>query len=167
MHASGLFVQAGKVVPIDPYELSALEPFARAGMADTLFIVGALVLTIVQSIDATFRYQNYLWALVVALPAMLILLFRPMLGIHSRIKAFKRKELEAVNALIRAAPKTLGHGEVTSLEPLLQRRDRIRSLSTWPVNISMVTRLIVYGVIPPVAWVAAALVEQLVEGLLK
>jgi hypothetical protein len=52
------------------------------------------------------------------------------------------------------------------LEPLLQRRDRINAIHTWPLNVSMISRLLIYGVIPPAAWVGAALVERMVEDLL-
>ena len=165
LYVAGLFFEAGKSVSLDPYDQSPLEPFARAGMGDMLFVVGVLVLTTVQSIDATFRYENYLYALAVALPAALVLLLRPMASIHTRLKACKRDELAAVNALIGAAPKALRQDEIAALEPLLKRRDRVGDISTRPINTSMMSRLIVYGVIPPVAWTAAAFVELLIEDL--
>ena len=89
-----------------------------------------------------------------------------MISIHQRLRARKNFEFDAVNELIRGASKSLEHADATVLETLLQRRDRIRGIPTWPVNLSMVSRLIVYGVIPPIAWVAAALVERLIEGVL-
>jgi hypothetical protein len=128
--------------------------------------VGALVLTTVQSIDATVRFENYLFALLVGIPGGLTLLFRPMSSIHTRLKALKRDELAGVNDLIRAAPKTLAADAMAALEPLLQRRDRIQEIHTWPLNVSMVSRLLVYGVIPPAAWIGAALVELLIENIL-
>jgi len=167
LHASGLFRQAGSIVALDPYDQSPLEPFARSGMGDMLLAIGALVLSTVQSIDATFRLGNYLYALAVGIPAGLILLLRPMSTIHARLKAYKRDELAELARLIRAAPKTLDRQHIEALEPLLQRRERIHGIATWPLNISMVSRLIIYGVIPPAAWIGAALMERLIEELLS
>ena len=104
-------------------------------MGDVLVIVGALVLTTVQSIDATFRYQNYLFSMLVAVPAMLILLLRPMLSLHARLRARRQAELTAVSALIRAAPKTLGVSDIAALEALLQRRDRPSKIHLGAFNI--------------------------------
>ena len=64
------------------------------------------------------------------------------------------------------APKNLTGEHAAALETLLKRRDRIHNLATWPLNVSMVSRLLIYGVIPPAAWVGAALMERLVEDLL-
>jgi hypothetical protein len=116
IRVAGLFLDAGRKVPIDLYDQTALEPFGRAGMGDMLMVAGALVLSTVQSIDAMFRYQNYLFALAVAVPAALFLLMRPMLSVHARLKARKASELNAVNALIRPAPKDLRPDAILSLE---------------------------------------------------
>jgi hypothetical protein len=167
LYVSGLFSKAGEAVPLEPYDLARLEPFARMGMSDMLMTVGAVALSVVQSIDATFRLENYLFALAVAVPATLLLLLRPMSRVHARLKAFKASELAAINALIGNAPKTLAPDAVAALESLLQRRDRVRALSTWPLNTAMISRLIIYGIIPPVAWFAAAVVEFLVTDALS
>ncbi len=166
IYVSRLFLEAGRVVPIDLYHHTPLEPFARSGMGDLLLAVGALALTTVQSIDATIRPENYLYALVVALPASLILLLQPMASVHARLRERKRAELAAVNALIAAAPKSLDANAMAHLELLLARRERAHGVYTWPVNVAMFSRILLYGVIPPVAWIAAALVEQLIESMM-
>jgi hypothetical protein len=166
LYVAALFRKAGRHIPLDPYEHSALEPFARNGMGDVLMIMGTLVLTTVQSIDATLRYENYAFAMLVAVPAALALLFLPMSTLHGRLKQLKRQELTAINQLIRTAPKALTAEHAAALETLLKRRDRIHEITTWPLNVSMVSRLLIYGVIPPAAWIGAALVEHLVDSLL-
>jgi len=42
---------------------------------------------------------------------------------------------------------------------LIQHRDRIAHTSAWPIDMSITTRLILYIVIPPIAWFGAAIVE--------
>lgn len=166
LHISGLFLEAGRDVPIDPYDQTPLEPFARSAISDMVIIVVGLALSTVQSIDAMFRLENYFYTLVVVVPAAFVIVARPMASVHVRLKACKQAELLAVTRMIRDAPKTLTVDQIAALEPLLQRRDRARGISTWPINVAMVSRMVVYGVIPPLAWVAAAFVERLVEGLL-
>ncbi len=166
IHTSGTFLAAGRDVPLDLFDREPLEPFAREGMGDTLMVAGALVLTTVQSIDAMFRYQNYVYALLVAVPAATVLLIRPMWSVHRRLLALKARELAAVNERIRVSPRQLEMPAMTQLETLLQRRHRLQEASTWPINVAMVSRMVLYGVIPPLAWIAAALVERTLEGLL-
>lgn len=167
LYIASLFYRAGRRIPVDPYDLTPLEPFARSGIGDVALTIGVLVLASVQSIDATFRYQNYLFSTIVAIPAAMVLLFLPMQTLHTRLKDLKKRELAEVREMIRAMPKSLTMEHVSALEPLLQRRDRVESLATWPLNLAMVSRLLIYGVIPPAAWVGAALVERFVEGILE
>jgi hypothetical protein len=167
LYASSVFRDAGREVPVDLWDHTSLEPFARNGMGDFLLAMGGLVLSTVQSIDAMFRTENYLYALAIGIPAAAILLSRPMSTVHARLKAMKRDELANVNALIRTAPKTLSSDDIGRLEPLLQRRDRVQAISTWPLNMSMISRLLIYGVIPPAAWIGAALVELVVDRLVR
>jgi len=166
LYIASLFHRAGRAVPLDPYDMSALEPFARSGMGDVALAIGALVLATVQSIDATFRYQNYLFSSIVAVPACLLLLFLPMYALHARLRDMKKRELAEVRAMIRAMPKPLAIEDMSALETLLQRRDRIEGLASWPLNVSMISKLLIYGVIPPAAWIGAALMERLIEEFL-
>jgi hypothetical protein len=166
LYIASLFHRAGRQVPVDSYELSPLEPFARSGMGDVVLVIGALVLATVQSIDATFRSQNYLFSTIVAVPAGLALLMLPMYSLHRRLMDLKKRELADVKVMIRDCSKSLALANVAALESLLQRRDRIESLHTWPLNVSMVSRLLIYGVIPPAAWIGAALMEHFVDQLL-
>jgi len=55
--------------------------------------------------------------------------------------------------------------DITTLETLASRLDRACSLPTWPVDLQLVAQLFGYGIIPPFAWAAAALVENFVDRL--
>ena len=119
-----------------------------------------------ETIDAQFRIENYLTAFIVAIPASITLLVRPMWTVHQRLSARKKELKEEVLAEIRAQPEATDAESVATLERLLQRRDRVNALHTWPFDISTWSRLFFYGLIPPIAWVAAAFVEIIVERLL-
>lgn len=166
LHAVGLFDRAGKVVRYAFFEQSNLRPFARIGMLDVAIIVGSLAVSTVQSLDAEFRPENYLTALLVAVPAGAILLLRPMWSLHRRLAARKRALLQEVNTLIATVPEDLSEEPMHKLETLLQRRDRIQSVQTWPLDIGIWSRLAFYVLIPPLAWVGAALVEVVISSWL-
>ena len=166
IHTALVLRKLGRSVPIDPYRQTNLEPFAKNGLGDVLLTVGALVLTALQSMDAEFRYQNYMYALIVAVPAAATLLLLPMTTVRGRLRQRKREELAKLEELIAASSKRLEPEPMARLELLMQRRDRVLALRTWPFNVSVVYRLVIYGVIPPIAWTAAALVEVMLEGML-
>ncbi|MCB1843012.1 MAG: hypothetical protein KDI09_08645, partial [Halioglobus sp.] len=52
------------------------------------------------------------------------------------------------------------------LATLLVYRRELADLPGWPFDISNVTRLSLYLVIPPLTWVAAALIENVVDAML-
>ncbi len=163
VHASNQFRRAGARVPIDIFEASHLRPFARVGLIDALVMAGGLVLSTVQSLDFSFRPDNYSKALIVTLPALAFLMINPMWLIHHRMAALKDGELRELNEAIARTSKRLTTQDMQSLEILLQRRERTARLSTWPIDVSVLQRFLFYIIIPPLAWVGAALVESLVN----
>jgi hypothetical protein len=120
-HVARTFYKAGKRVKLDIFEPSGLKPFGQEGLTDALLVVGALTITVVQSIDAQFRLGNYMNAFLVTLPATTVLMVMPMYSLHRRIVDCKNEELRQINASILAAPKDLAGNHVDQLESLLQR----------------------------------------------
>ena len=164
-NSAALFDQRGQEVAIDIYDSSQQELFARNGVDDVLLITGIVALSAIQALDAQFRLGNYLAALVVALPAAVYLLIRPMWAIHRRLLKQKREFIADINTQIARAREIAV--PITELELLLQHRDRLKHAYTWPMDLAIVYRLLFYVVIPPLAWVGAALMETAVQGLLQ
>lgn len=155
------FSEASQHAPVDIFEPGRLRPFAQVGLIDVLVVAGAIVISTIQSLDLSFRYDQYTKALAVALPAMVFLALQPMWNLHQRMKRMRAEELATLNARILDASKALETDRMNELEVLLQRRERVKALSTWPVDISILQRFFFYIIIPPLAWVGAALVEFL------
>jgi hypothetical protein len=153
-------------VEVDVFQPDRLGAFARVGILDFLLAMGALALTPLQALDAEFRYYNYSFAFAVVLPGSAFLLLAPMWGIHQRLLEVKARALAAIEADIAAASR--GHDEqpLLHLNALVERRAYLRSVHTWPMDLRAVSRVGFYLIIPPLAWIAAALVEMLVENFL-
>jgi hypothetical protein len=160
------FNRASQSVPIDIFEPGNLRPFAQIGLVDVLIISGALVISTVQSLDFAFRPDNYSKALVIALPAIFYLAIYPMWRLHQRMVNIRQVQLEELNIRIKAASKDIDIDHINQLEILLQRRERVLAVSTWPVDITIVQRFLLYIVIPPLAWIGAALVELMIDGFI-
>ena len=165
-HVARAFYNAGKRVKLDIFEISNLKPFGQAGLTDALLIVVALAITTLQSFDALFRVDNYTNALLVALPAITVLMVTPMYSLHRRIVERKNEELQRIDERVLAAPKDLSGEHMTQLESLLQRRERVKALPSWPIDISVISRLLLYAILLPLAWLGTALVEMALDRLL-
>jgi hypothetical protein len=166
LHVVNKFYQLGKSIKISIFEQSQLAPFARVGMLDVLIVVGGMAVATVQSIDAQFRLGNYLTAALVAVPAGIALLVRPMWSIHKRLVTRKAQLFDDVTQKIAAASERGSETDIAALELLLRRRDRVRALHTWPLDVAIWSRLFFYILIPPIAWSGAALVEMIINRIL-
>lgn len=165
-HVARSFYSAGKQVRLDIFETSNLKPFGQAGLTDALLVVVALAITTLQSIDAQFRLYNYITAFAVILPAMAVLMVTPMYSLHRRIVDLKVAEMKEINAVIRSSSKDLDLEQINHLEPLLQRRERLEAIHTWPLDMSVISRLLLYFIVPPLAWLGAAFVEIVLDSLI-
>lgn len=165
-HVASHFYLIGKTINIDLYEAKNLKPFGQTGLTDALIILVGFGITILQSLDATFRFYNYLNAIVIIIPSITILIILPMYSLHQRLVIKKNVELDKINLLISKASKSLTVKHVDSLESLLQRRERLKAVHTWPLDVAVVYRLLLYVIVPPLAWLGAAYVEILLGGVL-
>lgn len=153
---------------IDLLATHRLSPFMDIGQRTVLFAIGGLSSMLVQGV--------LLGGVVLAdwVPATLLvvllsgwLLLRPMWGVHLALRTARNAELARLDAVI-------GYHEARSVEQLvdpaiehLQRhREQVLSVSVWPITSSAWRRPVLYFVIPTLAWVAAALVESLVDASL-
>ena len=156
------FSRLGEVVDFDLFHLDRLKPLARSGMIDVVMIAAGLAMTPLQSLDAGFRWYNYSFALMIMVPAAVLLLLLPLLSIHRRIRGERHQQLVHVDALIRDALGAATREAILGLETLLAHRDRLREQRTWLLSTSLLSRLFLYLIIPLVAWAGAAVVETFV-----
>jgi hypothetical protein len=96
----------------------------------------------------------------------------PMRGAHERLRAAKREEIARVNAAIRGEPGALRASplrdrERLALADLLAWRAYVESVPEWPIDVSTMGRFTLYVVVPLLSWVASALVQHVLELLIK
>jgi hypothetical protein len=153
----------GRELQIDLYELAQVRPIGRLAIRDVLVVMGALAFMPLQSLDAEFRWVNYQFGLVLGILSSSLLFYLPLSGVRQAILKAKEARLEELRAVLANADRI----NVIELETLIAHRDRVQHLSTWPVDLSILSRVGFYLIIPPLAWVGAALVETLVQGYIE
>lgn len=167
VHNARVFSRLGSQhTRVDLYRPSTLRPFAQTGILYLLIVMGALALTPLQALDAALRVENYSWALAIGVPAAIVLPLLAMHGIRQATLAAKRADLEQLDAAIAVASRAFDATETQQLNALLDRRTYLSEQHGWPMDLRLVSRAAFYVVIPPLAWVGAALVERSIEALI-
>ena len=151
----------GGALKLDIYRLDKLKPLTRVATTDILVVAGAMAFMALQSLDAEFRIGNYNAGVLVGIPSAIVLFVLPLWGLHKNIKQSKTERLRS----LRGRLDEVDRQNVAELETLTAHIDRVRSIPNWPVDLQTATRVFAYVIIPPLAWVGAALVENLVNGL--
>lgn len=166
IHEDLVLYRSGKLIQVNLYDLDSLNGFGRAGLNGLLMVVGALALTTLQSLDAEFRLDNYIYALYVGVPAAIVMVFLPIWTVRDKIRQEKERELLQVDEAIRNSSASLDTESLTRLNALLGRREQIQHQRNWPMDISIFTRFVLYVFIPPLAWIGAALMEVFLDSML-
>lgn len=86
------------------------------------------------------------------------------------MRSRKMQELNCVSAALSGNLQALDHSllrEETTLSKidLLYYQDRIRAIKEWPFT-DRIRALVLFGILPPLTWVIAALIQIVLEGAL-
>jgi hypothetical protein len=169
---AALFYRLGRDhLRIDLLTARELVPLAWVSVISTLAFIGAQAMFTLLILDEHSGLETILPGFLTTTPAMIAMFMLPIWSTHKRLKASKHQELVAVREqmeLLRggqAAP--LAEPEkLSQLNELLAYRREINDVSEWPFDLGAVSRLGLYLIIPPLTWVGAALIENLVDTLL-
>jgi len=151
---------------VDLLRPDQLLPFGAIGILHFLMVVVTISLSSFQSLDAELRWVNYSAALAAGVPAAIVLLSLPMIGIRQNVRRAKSISLGRLDDAIARASRDLEPDSLRYLGDLVRQRDAVTSGREWPLDTTAVSRIAIYVVIPPIAWVGGALVEILVESAL-
>jgi hypothetical protein len=168
--ASRMSALSERLGPVDLFDLRALEPFARQGMihvlSSMLYVAVFALLLVEWGFGVVFLLLALLTAAVAA--GSLWLCLR---GVRRRIHDAKRSELAACNralAAIRSEPERAHEPEqLARIAGLAAYRREVESLPEWLLDVSSWGRFALYLLIPLGSWLGGALVERVVDALLR
>lgn len=153
----------GREVHIDLGDQRSLGIFTDIGVRHMLIIVVGLSVIPMQAIlTGSIQLNDFVPALIATAPVALVVLVLPILGVHRGVVAAKHAELDRLMPLAQTADRDSERYLLLALY-----RQRIVDTSEWPLSAGSASRVVLYVVIPPLAWVAAAVVENLVSNVLR
>ena len=167
VHEALVLHRLGKIVQFNLYYIDALNDFGKIALNGFLIIVGVIALTFLQSINQTFVLEKYVNAFVMVIPAIFVMVPLPIWSIHRRIQQAKIELLTQIDSNIIGASKALKGEDLHRLNSLMQRRDDIQKMRDWPVDFSISTKFFLYVFIVPMAWAGVALMEILLDTVLR
>jgi hypothetical protein len=146
-------------VRIDLNELSALDVFADAGSRHFLLLLGGLAVLPIQAIlGEGMDLRDIVPGIFIVLPVAIYLFVWPMLAVRRAIQRAQAAALRAIDEALRSLTPLEDRHLLLSI-----RRHQVAAIPAWPVRLRNLGRLALYLVIPPLAWVAAALVDAMVS----
>ncbi len=166
-----LFGQMGSRMRIDVLCRPALLAVAQIAILSTLSVVGAQVLFVFLIFDAGVVWLEILPGFLTTMLPVLILFLLPVWPLHQRLRIAKRAELIVINRQLERvrSQSVTALDDAPSLDKvnrLLLYRREIQQTSDWPFDVPGLMRLGFYLILPPLTWVGAALIENLVDKVL-
>ena len=163
-----LFNRCSKYTKIDLLSTHQLTPYAAVSVSSTLAIIGAQAAFPALMFGGGANVLAMIPGLIATTGGMVLLFILPIWPVHQLLKDTKRQELERLNVRIQQLAPTSENDspDLQALNPLLIYRREISAVSEWPFDVSVVARLGLYMIIPPLTWVGAALIENLVDAVL-
>ena len=165
------FARLARSLPaVDLLDRESLLPFARQGLRSA--VPGVIFVTFfsLNLGDVGFQFASG-WIMAAVLVQNAAVLVLPMRGVHDRLRAAKRNEIARVNAAIRGEPgalsgSPLGSRDRLALADLLAWRAYVEAVPEWPIDVSTLSRSVLYVIIPLLGWVGAALVQHVLDSAL-
>ncbi len=163
-----LFNRLGKQVEVNLLNAKSLTPFATVAVSSTLALVGAQAAFPLLMYESEANQLAFIPGMIMTGIPMVWMFFLPIWPVHRRLLGAKRDEIGRVTSEIG----TLGQLEANQsrnyeqLNPLLIFRREIGQVSEWPFDITVMGRLMLYLIIPPLTWIGAAFIEILIDSAL-
>ena len=151
---------------IDLLDATKLAPFGRMAVSSTLVVIGSMASFSIMWLGGDVNPFTTIPPLVPTTAGIVYLLIAPLWPVHQALKAAKRAELDRIQAQIRQTAESMAdsvEAQAQRLAPLLAYRREIGSISDWPLDFGVLTRLGLYLVIVPLTWIGAALIENVVD----
>jgi hypothetical protein len=162
-----VWARLGNTLEIDLLRPKASCIIGRVAVLSTLSIIGAQVLFGILMMDSTSDWVSIVPGLAASFVPSLALFFIPVWPLHKRLRASKAASLDDIDNSIQALGNLSGLAltnveSVEQLNRLLLLRREVQLVSIWPYDTSNMFRFMLYLLLPPLTWVGAALVENMV-----
>ena len=157
----------GELVEFNPFDTRVARPFVRFILRIVLlFIVLPLVGFSVQAALVPGAHWTYITIVAINVVFAAVCVLVPIQTLSGRIQRWKEAELERLEQAIAEEPPMVddhGAGAGPDLMELLAYRNEVNALHAMPFDRPALATFVLYGLLPPLSWAAAAVVERLVD----
>ncbi|MFY0592036.1 hypothetical protein [Roseivirga sp.] len=176
-HATSTFMRnmtvmnkMSREIDVDLLNMDKFMPLTKSGITSILGFIGAYSLLFVQGVRII-DIQNP--AIAIIIPSIFFLIRTPLKGVRKRVSMAKHKELVLVDSAIEGDREALKRSRIKknldniNVIDLINYRKIIQSVFEIPVNIPTASRFIFYLIIPLLTWIAASVVDKVIDYLIK
>lgn len=165
-----LLNELSRKVKIDLLNMDKLMPLTKSGVWSTLGFIGVYTILFMNGIS------NIDWlnpAILILGPSIFWMIYTPLKGVRKRVVKEKERELSIIDAAIEGDHQALRESRIganldnINVIDLISYKRTIQSTFELPVNIPTASRFIFYLVIPLLTWIAASMVDKVVDYFLK
>jgi hypothetical protein len=166
-----LFSALGQIARPDLLRPSRHSAFGAAALRPGLLIVGLLCAYSLLFIGDDDPLNGAVWIGVgVSLFSLLGIVSLPLRGIRRRIREQRARTLadldHRLDAITSGDIASAGAEDLFQLDALLDMRERVARAPSWPFDVDAVRRILLYTVLPPLTWAAAAIVEMFIDSMI-
>ncbi len=160
-----MFRRLAKTLPVDPLTARTLTPIGSVAVSTTLAIIGAQAAFPLMFLDPDLNPVTFIPGFIATAVPMLFIFLMPVWPAHRRLANAKRAALFQADTELQQlrGSSASTRNDYVALQPVLTYRREISEAPEWPFDTSVVGRLLLYLIIPPLTWVGAALIEILVD----
>lgn len=155
---------------VDLLNMDKLMPLTQSGIVSILAFIGSYSLLLIQGINVSSLNNP---AMLLLVPTIIWMMVTPLKGIRKRIIDAKHKEIERIDAAIEGDMEALKSSRIkNNLEninviDLINYKKTIQNTLEIPVNIPTASRFLFYLIIPMLTWIAASIVDKVIDYLIK
>jgi len=157
-------------IKIDLLNLEKFMPLTRSGVWSILGFIGVYTIIFGQGV-ASINLADP--AILVLAPTIFWMVRTPLKGFRKRVVKAKEVELQLIEAAIEGDREALKKSRISAnldninVIDLINYKKMIQSTFEIPVNIPTASRFVFYLVIPILTWVAASMVDKVIDYLIK
>lgn len=166
-----LFSQLGQLAKPDLLRPSRHAAFGSAALRPALLMTGLLCAYALLFLggDNPLTGPVLIGVLGGLLPLIGIIAL-PLRGIRRRIREQRKATLAALDArldgITRGDIATADANALFQLDAVLDMRERVARAPSWPFDVDALKRILLFTVLPPLTWAAAAIVEMMIDSLI-
>lgn len=159
------------LLDIEPYQLVAFQPMRFLLVLMSMLSLAIASFLVLRSSLPEENLTEWVSIMVIGFVVLGVWITEPVFVMRDRIQETKERELELLVKAIKGDRSVLSESQISHMQnefagpDLLAYEQRIRNVWEWPVQ-GFVQRILLYVLLPPLAWVLAALVERLLDSVL-